>query len=131
MIGWANDLVYMVYIYIPLITDFIHHFPYLVFYLTLFLPVTRKCINFSTVYNDTLVAKGLNHFYYQQKIPYPSKNTYWCEFSSKINQRYGRLLLNSIKYRDLPGSIHEDTVMDGHRQGKKANAYKYPLTFLK
>ena len=22
-------------------------------------------------------------------------------------------------------------VMDGHRQGKKANAYKYPLTFLK
>ena len=26
----------------------------------------------------------------------------------------------------LPGSIHEDTVMDGHRQGKKANAYKYP-----
>ena len=31
----------------------------------------------------------------------------------------------------LPGSIHEDTVMDGHRQGKKANAYKYPLTFLK
>ena len=31
----------------------------------------------------------------------------------------------------LPGSIHEDTVMDGHRQGKEANAYKYPLTFLK
>ena len=31
----------------------------------------------------------------------------------------------------LPGSIHEDTVMDGHRQGKKANAYKYPLMFLK
>ena len=33
----------------------------------------------------------------------------------------------------LPGFIHEDTVMDGHRQGKKANAYKYrlPLTFLK
>ena len=29
-------------------------------------------------------------------------------------------------YKDLPGSIHEDTVMDGHRQGKKANAYKYP-----
>ena len=33
--------------------------------------------------------------------------------------------------QDLPGSIHEDTVMDGHRQGKKANASKYPLTFLK
>ena len=24
------------------------------------LPVTRKCVNFSTVYNETLVAKGLN-----------------------------------------------------------------------
>ena len=34
-------------------------------------------------------------------------------------------------YQDLPGSIHEDIVMDGHRQGKKAYAYKYPLTFLK
>ena len=34
---------------------------------------------------------------------------------------------NSVRiYQDLPGSIHEDTVMDGHRQGKKANAYKYP-----
>ena len=33
--------------------------------------------------------------------------------------------------KDLPGSIHEDTVMDDHWQGKKANAYKYPLTFLK
>ena len=28
--------------------------------LTLSLPVTRICVNFSTVYNDTLVAKGLN-----------------------------------------------------------------------
>ena len=27
--------------------------------LTLSLPLTRKCINISTVYNDTLVAKGL------------------------------------------------------------------------
>ena len=26
-------------------------------------------------------------------------------------------------YQDLPGSIHEDIVMDGHRQGKKAYAY--------
>ena len=34
-------------------------------------------------------------------------------------------------YQDSPGSIHEDIVMDGHRQGKKAYAYKYPLTFLK
>ena len=38
----------------------------------------------------------------------------------------------------LPGftRIYQDpsmkiAVMDGHRQGKKANAYKYPLTFLK
>ena len=29
-------------------------------YLTLSLPVTRICVNFSTVYNDMLVAKGLN-----------------------------------------------------------------------
>ena len=29
------------------------------FMLTLSLPVTRICVNFSTVYNDTLVAKGL------------------------------------------------------------------------
>ena len=28
--------------------------------LTLSLPVTRICVNFSTVYNDMLVAKGLN-----------------------------------------------------------------------
>ena len=28
--------------------------------LTLSLPVTHICVNFSTVYNDTLVAKGLN-----------------------------------------------------------------------
>ena len=42
--------------------------------------------------------------------------------------RFGDIRLGEIK---LPGSIHEDTVMDGHRQGKKANAYKYPLTFLK
>ena len=28
--------------------------------LTLSLPVTRICVNYSTVYNDTLVAKGLN-----------------------------------------------------------------------
>ena len=28
--------------------------------LTLLLPVTCICVNFSTVYNDTLVAKGLN-----------------------------------------------------------------------
>ena len=34
-------------------------------------------------------------------------------------------------HQDLPGSIHEDTVMDDHRQGEKANAYKYPLAFLK
>ena len=31
-------------------------------------------------------------------------------------------------YQDLPD---KDTVMDGHQQGKKANAYKYLLTFLK
>ena len=29
--------------------------------LTLSLPVTRICVNFSTVYNDTLVTKGLVH----------------------------------------------------------------------
>ena len=29
------------------------------FSLTLSLPVTRICVNYSTVYNDTLVAKGL------------------------------------------------------------------------
>ena len=28
--------------------------------LTLSLPVTRICVNFSTVYDNTLVAKGLN-----------------------------------------------------------------------
>ena len=28
-------------------------------HLTLSLPVTRICVNYSTVYNDTLVAKGL------------------------------------------------------------------------
>ena len=38
---------------------------------------------------------------------------------------------NTRIYQDLPGSIHEGIVMDGHRQGKKAYAYKYPLTFLK
>ena len=27
--------------------------------------------------------------------------------------------------------IQEDTIMDSHRQGKKANAFKYPLTFKK
>ena len=31
-----------------------------IFYLTHSLPVTRICINYSTDYNDTLVAKGLN-----------------------------------------------------------------------
>ena len=29
--------------------------------LTLSLPVTRICVNYSTVYNDTLVAKGLKN----------------------------------------------------------------------
>ena len=29
--------------------------------LTLLLPVTRICVNYSTVYNDTLVAKGLKY----------------------------------------------------------------------
>ena len=29
--------------------------------LTLSLPVTHICVNFSTVYNDTLVAKGLRY----------------------------------------------------------------------
>ena len=33
-------------------------------YLTLSLPVTRICVNFSTVYNDTLVAKGLINVLY-------------------------------------------------------------------
>ena len=33
-------------------------------YLTLSLPVTRICVNYSTVYNDTLVAKGLIHNFY-------------------------------------------------------------------
>ena len=42
-----------------------------------------------------------------------------------------KLNIFDIVNQDLPGSIHEDTVMDGHRQGKKANAYKYPLMFLK
>ena len=32
--------------------------------LTLSLPVTRICVNFSTVYNDTLVAKGLTDIYH-------------------------------------------------------------------
>ena len=45
----------------------------------------------------------------------------------KIGWHGGRV----VKVSGLSGSIHEDTVMDGHRQGKKANAYKYPLTFLK
>ena len=31
--------------------------------LTLSLPVTRICVNFSTVFNDTLVAKGLRRIY--------------------------------------------------------------------
>ena len=39
--------------------------------------------------------------------------------------------MGTFIYQDLPGSIHEDIVMDGHQQGKKAYAYKYPLTFLK
>ena len=30
-------------------------------HLTLSLPDMRICVNFSTVYNDTLVAKGLNN----------------------------------------------------------------------
>ena len=30
--------------------------------LTLSLPVTRICVNYSTVYNDTLVAKGLTYY---------------------------------------------------------------------
>ena len=30
--------------------------------LTLSLPVTRICVNFSTVFNDTLVVKGLKNF---------------------------------------------------------------------
>ena len=33
------------------------------FYLTLLLPDTRICVNFSTVYNETLVAKGLNYVF--------------------------------------------------------------------
>ena len=45
--------------------------------------------------------------------------------SHSVSTRFTRI------YQDLPGSIHEDTIMDGHRQGKKANAHKYPLTFLK
>ena len=32
--------------------------------LTLSLPVMHICVNFSTVYNDTLVAKGLIELYY-------------------------------------------------------------------
>ena len=35
------------------------HFVLELFILTLSLPVTRICVNYSTVYNDTLVAKGL------------------------------------------------------------------------
>ena len=31
---------------------------------SLSLPVTRICVNFSTVYNDTLVAKGLKLLFY-------------------------------------------------------------------
>ena len=40
---------------------------YLLF-LTLPLPVTRICVNFSTVYSDMLVAKGLNINYDQMII---------------------------------------------------------------
>ena len=36
--------------------------------LTLFLPVTRICVNFSTVYNDTLVAKGLMNYPEKTKV---------------------------------------------------------------
>ena len=32
----------------------------------------------------------------------------------KTLERFGSV------YQDSPGSIHEDTVMDGHRQGKKS-----------
>ena len=51
----------------------------------------------------------------------------WILYVWPWNSRSGKVM----PYQDLPWSIHEGIVMDGHRQGKKAYAYKYPLTFLK
>ena len=39
--------------------------------------------------------------------------------SSRPSRRAIRIYVGQGIYQDLPGSIHEDTVMDGHRQGKK------------
>ena len=38
--------------------------------LTLLLPDTHICVNFSTVYNDTLVAKELSYNLFQNKLLY-------------------------------------------------------------
>ena len=42
--------------------------------LTLSLPVRRICVNFSTVYNDTLVAKGLIDSQISRELCVPSRN---------------------------------------------------------
>ena len=52
------------------------------FLLTLSLPVTRICVNYSTVYNDMLVAKGLNCN--QTTAVPPQRHSVICFF--QINQ---------------------------------------------
>ena len=42
--------------------------------LTLSLPLTRICVNISTVYNDTLVAKGLNRNFWIFPVRWTLKN---------------------------------------------------------
>ena len=57
---------------------------------------------------------------------------YYIIFKDNLSRDFRYQISNWLwVYQDLPGSIHEDTVMDGHRQEKEANAYKYPLAFLK
>ena len=59
--------------------------------LTLSLPDTRICVNFSTVYNDTLVAKGLNLQCYSNpaskieglhtNLTFPTEPNFFCYLS--------------------------------------------------
>ena len=61
------------------------------------------------------------------------------KYESNYINMFQQIILNvrnliCYNIHDLPGSIYASqhwVTMDGHRQGKKANAWKYPLKFFK
>ena len=50
------------------------------YYLTLLLPVMHICVNVSTVYNDTLVARGLNHKFMLNLVEHSLQHLYYIVF---------------------------------------------------